>query len=257
MGYTSFSSRQFNNSIARQFFLNYDTTVAKTAGAVQSDGLLMFGFFQNKQSVIDANAWNAWILNDSRAGAAPASTDTYYPEYFNVDTENWRNKLMFLVPATLSTMVKKDASGTIQYNGQNWSAVTSWDEESVTAGSEHRYVYCEADLMYYDSGLAVCAGVTSKNIITGLGLYKAKLNGVTGLPNGVFDGTAWSSVNYDDSTYDYVYYTHPTINSKSTNTVYDKLVLGTSNLTFLYQDTFTSIVRSTTLHTKFSVIIEF
>jgi len=255
MGSTSFNSRQFNNVLAREHFLLYDDTVARTGGYYQSNNEIFFAFFQNKQAVVDANTWNAWILNDARSGTAPAASDSKYPEYFNIDTTNWRNKLLYLVPATRLIMVKKDASGTIAYNGQNWSAITSWDEEAVTTGAENRYIYYECDLMYYDSALAVSTGITSKNIITGLGIYQTKLNGATGTIYS-YEGTGWTSVNYDSGVTDYVYYTHGAINSKSASTVYDSGFFGTANLAFRYHDTFQSIIRSDTLHTVFSVIIE-
>ena len=256
MANMSWNSRQFNNSIARSFFLLYDETVARTGSYTQSNDQIFFGFFQNAQAVIDANTWNTWVLNDARSGTAPASTDTYYPEYFNVDTVNWRNKFVYLVPATKIQMVKKDAAGTISYNGQNWSVISSFNEEAVTTGSENRYVYLEADLRYYDSALTVCTGISSKNIITGLGIYKVTLNGATGLPN-TFGTGLFSAVDYDSGVSDYEYKIHPTINSKTASTVYDKTYIGSGYLTFLYSDTFQSIVRSTSLHSVFSVIIEF
>ena len=255
MSQLSYNSCQFSNSISRQFFLAYDETVARTGTYTQSKDQIFFGFFQNAQAVIDANTWNTWVLNDSRSGTAPASTDTYYPEYFNVDTANWRNKFMYLVPATKVQMVKKDSAGSISYNGQNWSVISSFNEEAVTTGSENRYVYLEADLKYYDSALSVCTGISSKNIITGLGIYKVTLDGSTGLPNSFGTGL-FSAVDYDSGVSDYEYKTHPLINSKSAGTLYDRVYIGSGYLTYLYEDTFQSIVRSASLHSVFSVIIE-
>lgn len=256
MGSTAWGSPQFNNGLARQFFLNYDDTVSRTGtGKIQSNDQIFFGFFQNAQAIVDSNTWNAWIIDDSRAGVAPAATDTFYPEYFNTDTSNWRNKLLYLVPCTNLLMVEKDAAGTIEYAGQRWSEVTSYDEEEVTIGDEPRYIYYEADLKYYDSGLDVSDNISTKNIITGLGLYKVSLDGANGLPV-AFGTGGWTSVNYDDSDTDYTYYYNSAINTKTSNTVYDYTVLGTSNLTFLYQNTFISVIRTATFHTKFSVIIE-
>jgi hypothetical protein len=256
MASTAWSSKQFNNGLARQFYLNYDDTVSRTgSGKIQSADEIFFGFFQNTQATVDADTWNAWIINDSRSGAAPAATDTYYPEYFNTDTANWRNKFLYLVPCTNLIMVEKDSSGDIEYSGQRWSEISTWNEEEVTVGDEPRYIYYEADLKYYDSALSVSDNITSKNIITGLALYKVSLDGATG---GIetFGTGGWTSVNYDDSDCDYLYYYNSAINTKTANTVYDRLVLGTSNLVYLYQNTFTSIVRTSTFHTKFSVIIE-
>lgn len=262
MASTAYNSRAFSNGLARQFYKNYDDMSALGGGVgLQSTNKMFFGFFQNKQAVDDINTWNSWILNDSRTGHVPTEDDTSYPQYFNTDVEINRNKFLYMVPATNILMVEKNSSGTIEYNGQRWEEVSTWNEYESTTDDEPRYLYLEADLRYYDGTLAISdhvSGGSANNIITGLGLYKVSIDdsSATCAPN-TFAGTCWTSVDYDSAVYNYLYYYNSNINTGATNTYYEEGNFGTSNLVFLYQNTFPAVVRTTSLLTKFSLIIEF
>ena len=247
---TSFNSKQYSNSLARQFYLNYDDTSVTTGAYTQADKMFM-GFFQNAQAISDLTAWNSWVTAGPTAGTLPSYQDTYYPQFFYDDTPLWRNKMLYMVPCTTMAMVEKDATGSIEYNGQKWSEISSFDEEETTTDDEPRYGYFECDLKFYDSGLNVCEEITSEDLITGLALYKTEIK--TDGTSETADWSAWSDEQYDSTT-QYEYKISTTIND---DTQYDYTKLRDANLTYLYQNTFPGVVRTTTLLTKFSLIVEF
>ncbi len=250
----AYNSKQFSNALARHFYLAHDDVQSLIDTNYQSLKLF-FAFFQNAQAITDLTVWNSWVINPS--GTIPSVNDIKYPIFFNQDASTWRNKFLYSVPCTRIEMVRKDSAGSIEYNGQKWSAISAFDERTTTTGQEPRYLYVEADLKYYNAALDVSTGIASKNIITGCALYKTEIqsDGSSGDADFTTD-TDWSSVEYDPIT-GYSYWIHDTINAAGGNTQYNDAKIISADLVYMYQNTFPGLIRSNTINTKFSLIIEF
>ena len=252
MSIVQLSFPQLNNSIAKRMYEDYKAESVTTGAFTQGDQLFM-GFFQNKQATIDMSNWNSWIDNPS--GDQPAKTDGEYKTFFNTNTDNWRNKLLFLAGCTRIEMVEKDPTGSIVYSGQNWEVVSSYNENENTVGDEPRYLYLETDLKFYDSLLEVNGniGVADKDIFTGVVIYKAQqlASSVPDTP----DFSAWTSVDYDSSSTQYKY-KYPTA-TPSGQAAYDPAVITTAKLVPIYQNTTRARTRTVGTNSITSVILEF